>query len=232
MKFKFKIYQLTKTKQGINMRSSRITTIIILLSIFLFLNNNIAMGHASTNAENSGYSGLRINRLILNETNLTFTFNDTFRVFLLMQNNGQYFIYNLNFNYTVDTTTFKIVSSSNTTSRASSFVYNNINKIEPGQVDTFNITLRVVSNTTNTGVIIPSMILNYQFGQGTDRIPGVTNTNQLSINIQAPNTGEILQSKVNGNIELNSQVLILILASPIVLAFILSFIFGRRKNKS
>ena len=217
------------------MKSGRASVITIFLFIIIMFNNNLAISHATTAntaSVNTSYSGLKTNSLILNQQDLNFTFNQNFTVFLKMENNGQYNIYDLNFNYTVDTSIFSVLSSSNQTLKATSFVYYNIDKIVPGQVFTFNMTLRVVSNSTQLTYIINPITLNYNFGYtSTDNIPGSSKTNQLAINILAPNTAEILKSGVLGNIKVDSNILLVIFAFPIVLAFFLSFYFGRRRNK-
>lgn len=207
------------------MRSSRIFTIAcLLLTVFLF-NNQIAVVHSSSTAE---YSGLRTNRLILNPQNLTFATNDNFTVYLLVENIGQEIVYNLNFNYSVDKTLFAIQSSSNTTSTSDQYVYNNINKIEPGQRISFNMTLKVVSNTTKPGVLINAMTLNYQYSEF--RLNGLATTPQLTINIKGTPTTTSLPTGVLGSYEIDSTVLTGLFALPIILAFILSFIFGRRRK--
>ena len=207
------------------MRSSRIFTIACLLLTVFLLNHQVAVVHSSSTAE---YSGLQTNRLILNSHNLTFTTNQTFTVYLLVENNGPLIVYNLNFNYTVDKALFSIQSSSNTTSTSKEYVYNNINKIEPGQKATFNMTLMVTSNTTKNGVLVNAMTLNYQYSEF--RLQGLSTTTSLSINIQGPPTTEILPTGPLGSYKIDSTVMTIILAFPVILAFILSFIFGRRRK--
>ena len=207
------------------MRSSKIITIAFILLTILMLTNQLTSVQSSTSAD---YSGLRTNRLILNEPDLTFKYNDTFTVYLLMENIGQQIIYNLNFNYSIDQTLFSIVSSSNKTSTSHEFVYNNIDKIEPGQKDTFNLTLRVVSNTTQDGVLIDAMTLNYQFSEF--HLQGLALTPQLTINIQGTSTSRTYASGDLGTNNIDATILAIIFALPILLAFILSFIFGRRRH--
>ena len=103
-------------------------------------------------------------------------------------------------------------------------------KIKPNENVTFTMTLLVNSNTTEQGVLVNPMTLNYQFSDA--RLPGVSTTNALQVNIQGINTSETLPSHVIGLFDVGSSTLAVIFALPIVLGFILSFIFGRRKNKT
>lgn len=208
------------------MRSSKIISIAFILLSILMFTSQLATVQSSTTAD---YSSLNTNRLILNQPDLTFNTNQTFTVFLLLQNNGQDVVYNLFFNYTIEPSLFSIVSSSNKTSTSHDFVYNNFNKLVPGQTVTFNMTLKVVSNTTETGVLINQMELHYEYSEF--HLTGLTLTPSLTININGPNTGPIYPSVVTGTNELNSTVLGVIVLFPIIVAFILSFIFGRRRNR-
>ena len=210
------------------MKFSRIFTITLLLFTVLMFNNHLIAVQSSTTTE---FSGLRTNRLILNQDNLTFSQNETFDVLLVIQNiNPNYNIYNLNFNYSIDKNLFLIDSSTNSTQTSNQWVYYNFDKIKPNETVTFTMTLQVSSNVTEQGVLISPMTLNYQFSP--ERIPGVSTTGSLSVNIQGINTSESLAKPVIGLFDVGSTTLAVIFALPIVLGFILSFIFGRRKNKA
>ena len=198
----------------------------VLLTIIILSNHPISMSSASTN---DTYSGLRTNRLILNSNTLTFTENDTFVVFTAIQNIRSEIVYDLNFNYSVDKSLFSIVSSTNKTQTSNEWVYYNYPKLEPNQSVSFNMTLQVVSNKTST-TTLNGLTLNYEFGVDA-RLPGTTATNSLSVNIQATNTSSLLPPKVLGFIDVDSTVFAGIFALPIIIGFILSFIFGRRRNK-
>ncbi len=207
------------------MRSSKIISIAFILLTVLMLSNQLTSVQSSTSAD---YSGLRTNRLILNQPDLTFKYNDTFTVYLLLENNGQQIIYNLNFNYSIDQSLFSIVSSSNKTSTSHEFVYNNIDKMLPGQKVTFNMTLRVATNKTETGALIDAMTLNYQYSEF--HLQGLALTPQLTINIQGISTSRTYSTGAFGSHDVDATLLAILFALPIVVAFILSFIFGRRRH--
>lgn len=198
----------------------------VLLTIFILSNHPISMSSASTS---DSYSGLRTNRLILNSNTLTFKENETFVVFTAIQNVKSQIIYNLNFNYSVDKSLFSIVSSTNKTQSSKEWVYYNYPKLEPGQSVSFNITMQVVSNKTSSETL-NAMVLNYEFGVDA-RLPATTSTNSLTVNLVAENTTNLLQPKVLGFINVDSSIFLGIFALPIVIGFVLSFIFGRRRNK-
>lgn len=209
------------------MKNMKKALLMISILSIIVLSNQMTPSISSTT---TSYSGIRTNRLIPDNSSLTFTQNDTFTVFMTIQNIKQEVVYNLNFNYTVNKDLFSINSSSNTTQSSDQWVYYNFGKMESGQTFDFNMTFTVVTNKTQAASL-GVVTLKYEFGADV-RLPGSTDVNDIKINIQAPKTSDTLPSKaVFGLTNIDNTMLLLIVALPIVVGFGLSFIFGRRRNK-
>ena len=176
-----------------------------------------------------GYSGLRINNFILHSNNLTFEQHDNISIFMLVENIGTLNVRDVNFTYSVDTTLFAIIHSSNTTESSNKTVYYSYPILNPGTSFSFNMTLFVVTNKTNPTVSIPGVVVNYKYSEFL--LPSTITSSALKVNIQGLSTNTGLQPKVLGSIQLDNIVLGALIAFPIVIAFVLSFNFGRRRNK-
>ena len=176
-----------------------------------------------------GYSGLRINNFILHSNNLTFEQHDNISIFMLVENIGTLNVRDVNFTYSVDTTLFAIIHSSNTTESSNKTVYYSYPILNPGRSFSFNMTLFVVTNKTNPTVSNPGVVVNYKYSEFL--LPSTITSSALKVNIQGLSTNTGLQPKVLGSIQLDNIVLGALIAFPIVIAFVLSFNFGRRRNK-
>lgn len=211
------------------MKSRTIIAFSCLILTIFAINSQFADASVSSITNAPGYSGLRINNVILHSNNLTFEQHDNISIFMLVENIGTENVRDVNFTYTVDTTLFAIIQSSNTTQSSNKTVYYSYPILNPGTSFSFNMTLFVVTNKTNPTVSIPGVVINYKYSEF--MLPSTITSTTLTVNIQGISTSTSLQSKVLGSIRLDNIVLGVLVAFPIVLAFVLSFIYGRRRNK-
>ena len=211
------------------MKSRTIIAFSCLILTIFAINSQFADASVSSTTNAPGYSGLRINNVILHSNNLTFEQHDNISIFMLVENIGTENVRDVNFTYTVDTTLFAIIQSSNTTQSSNKTVYYSYPILNPGTSFSFNMTLFVVTNKTNPTVSIPGVVINYKYSEF--MLPSTITSTTLTVNIQGISTSTSLQSKVLGSIRLDNIVLGVLVAFPIVLAFVLSFIYGRRRNK-
>ena len=211
------------------MKSRTIIAFSCLILTIFAINSQFADASVSSITNAPGYSGLRINNVILHSNNLTFEQHDNISIFMLVENIGTENVRDVNFTYTVDTTLFAIIQSSNTTQSSNKTVYYSYPILNPGTSFSFNMTLFVVTNKTNPTVSIPGVVINYKYSEF--MLPSTITSTTLTVNIQGISTSTSLQSKVLGSIQLDNIVLGVLVAFPIVLAFVLSFIYGRRRNK-
>jgi hypothetical protein len=213
--------------EGNKMRSNRFIAITSLLLTLIIVANQFTVPTVSSTTQNSG---IRTNRLVLNQTDLIFTLNDTFSVFLLIENIGTEPLYDLNFNYSINKEYFSIVNSTNSTQTSNDWVYYEYSKISSGDMVSFNLTLQVITNQSVPSVTLEPMTLKYLISEF--RLPETLETSSLKVKIVEPPKNDERIIKIFGIIELDSVIFVIIFALPILLGFLLSFIFGRRRFKA
>lgn len=211
------------------MKSRSIITFTCLLLTVLAINSQVTGPALSTTTTTPSYSGLRLNRIILDSNNLTYTKDNNISIFMLVENIGNLIVRNVYFNYSVDTALFAIVQSTNTTQSSNKTVYYTYKTLNPGDSFSFNMTLTVLTNKTQTDFVLPAVTIDYKYSEFL--LPGSSKTNTLTINILKPKDKNTLVTKMVGNNDINTYLLAGILALPIIAGFALSIIFGRRQKR-
>ncbi|MFV2015074.1 MAG: hypothetical protein ACC656_06585 [Candidatus Heimdallarchaeota archaeon] len=210
------------------MKNKRSWLFITLVVTFALMSLQIYQPVNNVSGQTTG--DLRINRLILNSTTITYNQNDTLFIYMSLENIVNETLYDITFNITAKEDLYEIDSSSNMSQSSKEFVSFSKDKLEFSEIFTFNITLRVLSNESDIVKFIDSFRIDYKVGEF--KLPTFVEAPELEIFlINSVVDEKELKPKIFGFQESDLMFFLFFFISPVVLGFLLSFLFGRRQNK-
>lgn len=211
-----------------NKRAWLIITGTLLLTLFylqLLSPVNIASG-----APQQTIGDLRTNRLILNTDNVTFTQNETLFIYMSIENIVNETIFDVSLNYTYKEDVYEIEASSNTTQTSTEFVSYYWDKLDPGDLVTFNMTIKILTNETNNNLAITAVEIEYSIGEF--KLPTYVLANELIIKTFTYfEDVEKLPDRVYGFSGSDIQAFVLFFIFPVLIGFGLNFFFGFRQRR-
>lgn len=174
---------------------------------------------------------VRLNYLVLNETT-DFQPNDTVVLYLSIENVGEEPLYDLSLNQTFDEDYFIIISTApaiDTLATDATELSYNWDRLNSEEKVTFNTTLKVISDEPEDRVFLDAPTIAFKVTEA--RLPVSTEANSLEVGVYVAEETTEAKERVLGDIDSGIIAFAFLFVLPIALMFLLSFVFGRRKNK-